>query len=755
MAQDDWSIANDIGGTVHGPAVQAGSIQGGVHIHLTGSVVAHTEPSSPPDEWAGEPALPTDVRSLLRAQIQVAQKLPYRLPGARRPSLTDVYVRQDLGGGSEDSGAEQPRPAPILDSRGQLVESPNGPVARLAVRPPTRTVREALDGDEHLVVTGAPGQGKSTLSLRLAADVATWWLSAETGFEPVTERVVPLRLTARELATRLDVPFPQAVAECTRVEYGALLGSVVNADVLSRRVAGCRWLLLVDGLDEVADSTDRDRLVSVLAAWASDNGSPYRVVLTTRPIEGAALAPLQRIGAARYELQPFDEEALRHFAGNWFDDPDQGHRFVRQIRAAHLDELVRVPLLATIAAIIFEQHGNRPLPDNQYELYESYMKYLRSAHSVAPGPFDQACDPLLEYLGRVRLEVDTSLLTSAHGWAEQHIQGLAGEWQEELTTYLVALGLLVRRSGDLRFLHHSFAEHLAATAQARLLPERFDPDHADFARLLHAARPLESGRHARAVLLHYTRLRVAEADRLIAWLHTGGPNQHLLAARLVAWHVPAGSDVVEAFLATVRAWAMTTQFPGAEILAQASRAGHHPGIAGWLAGLMRDADAPWESRVEAATALATRLRTAEAPDAIALLRLVVDDLAIPVEHRLAAAEALSECGGDERVASERGLRAVLADPAATGFECRNAALVLAGFDGAARQDAVAALTALLDDPWTPDGDLVEAAQALSRSASSSMSAAPTFSVRSWTVGRISPLVWKTLRSAWRHWDPTN
>lgn len=713
VEQRGWSgTDNQLSGDVHGAAVQAGSIQGGVHIHLTRSPTEPTVSAVPPDGWADLPELPVAVRTLLRAQVLAAQELPYRLPGARRPSLATVYVRQDLSSGSEDAASEPLRPTPIVDERGQLADPPSGPVVRLAVRPPARTVGEALDDDDHVLVTGGPGQGKSTLSLRLAADVAGRWMSPDADDVPLAEPVVPLRLTARELAARLSLPFPEAVAESVRVEYGALLGASLEASVLRDRVAGYRWLLLVDGLDEVADHVERDRLVTILAGWASDTGSPYRVVLTTRPIEGAALAPLQRIGAARYELQAFDEQALRHFADNWFDNPDSGYRFVRQIRAAHLDELVRVPLLATIAAIIFEQHSDRPLPDNRYELYESYLKYLRSAHPIVCGPFDQTCDPLLEHLGRVRLELDRPLAAAARDWAEQHVINLVGDWQEELTTYLAAVGPFVRRGDDLRFLHHSFAEHLAATAKARLLPERFEPTHADFARLLHAARPDERGQHARAVLLHHSRLHSAEADRLIGWLHRGGPDQHLLAARLLAWHVPAGPDVVDAFLATVRAWAMTSQYPGHEILAQASRASHHPGIATWLAELMRDEDAPWRSRVEAATALATRLRTADAPDAIAQLRLVIDDMTTPVTHRLAAAEALSECGGGERHASERGLRSVLADPSATAFNCRNAALVLAGFGAAARECAVEALTALLDDPWTPDNDLVEAATGL-------------------------------------------
>jgi transcriptional regulator with XRE-family HTH domain len=334
----------------------------------------------PPESWTALPALPTEIQSLLRSQVLAAQELPYRLPGARRPSLATVYVRQELGNDVEEEQPKQPRPEPEWDGH-EPPHLPAAPAVRLSVRPPARTVREALDDDDHLLVTGGPGQGKSTLSLRLAADIATEWAApTANSTAPLAEPVVPLRLSARELAARLDLPLPQALADSVRSEYGALLLRDVGAHLLADRIAGCRWLLLVDGLDEVANGVERDRLVSVLSAWASDpSGSVYRVMLTTRPVEGAALAPLQRAMAARYELQPFNKETFGRFAENWFAEEgrDTAHRFVRQVREAYLDELVRVPLLATIAAIIFEQHRDRSLPDNQYELYEAYLEYLR------------------------------------------------------------------------------------------------------------------------------------------------------------------------------------------------------------------------------------------------------------------------------------------------------------------------------------------------------------------------------------------
>ncbi|WP_103354310.1 NACHT domain-containing protein [Amycolatopsis sp. CA-128772] len=705
------AVSNRVTGDA-GTVAQFGAVYGVVNIH--GSAPAPEPPVAPPRGWDDLPELPPEVRALLDAQVRTAEDLPYQLPGARRPSLAAVYVRQEVSSETDGGPAEPARPRPVLDGRGQRIDPPARPAPRLVVRPPSRTVRAALDDDDHLLVTGGPGQGKSTLSLRLAADIATRWAGPD-GDPPLAEPVIPVRLPARELATRLALPFFRALAESIQAEYGALLDFPVEAGTLAKRVAGCRWLLLVDGLDEVADLGQRDRLIRVLVTRASQDASAhYRIVLTTRPIAGAALAPFHGAGAARYELLPFDEEALRHFAANWFAEGDTAERFVRQVHDANLDELVRVPLLATIAAIMFEQDSDRRLPDNRYELYESYLAYLQSARAIPPSPWDECRERLFRHLGCVRLEEETSLLAAAGDWAAGHAPHACGtpNWHDQLTTYLTAVGPFVSRAGELRFLHHSFAEHLAATAHALKLPDRFDPEAPEFVRLLHTARPGERGRHARLVLLHYTRLRQTETDRLIGHLHDGNPAMHVLAARLLAWHAPASPAVTDAFLATARKWAMTTQYPAQVILTQVSRAAHHPGLAEWLRDLMRAEGAPWESRIEAGRALAARLYGPDRVDAVAMLRSVVEDQAISVEFRFEAAKALAECGAGERAAAVSGLRSVLADPAATALQCRNAAIVLAGLGPEPRSRAIEALAALLDDPQAPEEDMVHAAMGL-------------------------------------------
>ena len=670
----------------------------------------HPEPAG----WSALPPLPDEVWALLRAQQQVAKGLPYRLPGARPVSLATVHVRQELASGAEDHPRE-PRPEPVLDARGVL-HVPVAPAVRLSVRPPARTVRDVLDEHDHLLVTGGPGRGKSTLSLRLAADVASaWGTPVEDGSVPLAEPVVPLRVTARTLAVLLDMPFAQTLAAALKAEYGALLPRAeVDAALLAERVAGCRWLLLVDGLDEVADLLLRDRLVTVLAARVSDpGGSPYRVILTTRPVDSAALVSLQ--STARFELQPFDEAALRLFASQWFGEggKEQAARFVRQIRAAYLDELVQEPLLATIAAIVFDQHPDRPLPDNQYELYEEYLAYLAGARATSvPAWLAPLRAGLLEHLGQVRLTIDVPLMAAACRWVADQPGDRPPGWQADLHECLSTLGPLVRRGEEAQFIHHSFAEHLAATADARALPAAFDPENTAFAALLHNACQGLRGRHAGSVLLHYTRLRPVQADRIVDWLHHGNPDQQLLAAELVAKHAPASDAVVDAFLATARGWAMATQYPARSILRQVGRAAHHPGLSPWLTDLMRDAAVPWTSRIDAATALASRLRGPSAGEAAAMLRTVTQDESLPISDRLAAAEALADCGPDERDAAEHGLSTLLADPSITSSRLRSAAVVLAGLSTRARTPAVAALSNALDDPVTPLEDQVDLAAGL-------------------------------------------
>jgi len=140
---------------------------------------------------------------------------------------------------------------------------------------------------------------------------------------------------------------------------------------------------------------------------------------------------------------------------------------VRQIRAAHLDELVRVPLLATIAAIIFEQQHDRPLPDNQYQLYEptwdSCVPRVPTTRTCSNGWARPCWNIWASSAGNRRLAADRRTRLGHRPSCPERLQSA---WLDELTSFLTAVGPWSSAPVDLQFLHHTFAEHLAATAAA-------------------------------------------------------------------------------------------------------------------------------------------------------------------------------------------------------------------------------------------------------------------------------------------------
>jgi hypothetical protein len=688
--------------------------------------------------WGRLPVLPPEISALLHVQELAADKMPYRLPGAKQPSLSTVFVRQNLGQPMDDSPVEAR--AVEAETTRQFTayndESPEFhraalpsvyPARRLAVRPrmtrpPARTLREALDGDDHLLITGGPGQGKSTLTLRLAAEIASAWLTPDdTGDTPLAELVIPLRITARELAVHLGMSMSEALASSISAEIGPELKTPVPGRFLAEPVAGCRWLLLIDAIDEIAEQAQRDRLLDMLSRWAADQSDrTYRLVVTSRPLHGTGLAPLHRANVARYELQPFDSEALHDFAEHWFTSDDAldgellARRFLAQIKQTHLDELTRVPLLATIAAIIFGQHRDRLLPDNRYDLYEEYLDFL-ARRDVPESRFDNALSgvrtDLLQHLAVTRLTTDHSLAQTARAWLDAHpsIRQAAADVRADLATYLTARGPLIARRDDIEFLHHSFADHLAATARARELPVPFDPEHRGWKEILHAARAesasTNKGVEAEAVLVHFCHLNRDQSDTVIRWLHDNTASFQLVAARLLAQRAPANAASIDEFLDTALAWAKTSEPLGLKILEQTCKATHHPPLAAWLHALMLDPDATWAARIQCANTLSTLFVSDDRAEALGVLHTALRDPTLTINDRVAAAQGLAELEAAQREIAADGLRLLLADPSADVERRVTAAVTLGELGTEAHADAVARLRSILDDPTTSNPDL--------------------------------------------------
>ncbi|MFE2866390.1 hypothetical protein [Embleya sp. NPDC059259] len=163
------------------------------------------------------------IRELLHAQAIAARNFTCRLYDAPLDGLATVYVRQQVRSAPTTGTAvevreefrkhERNRPDAERHRR-QFVpmESAVQPVA------PARAAEETLGLHRHVLITGGAGQGKSTLSLQLAASPAAAYATGSTRATDATratdtatdptgaartvrpERLLPLRVTAGRLA---------------------------------------------------------------------------------------------------------------------------------------------------------------------------------------------------------------------------------------------------------------------------------------------------------------------------------------------------------------------------------------------------------------------------------------------------------------------------------------------------------------------------------------------------------------------------
>jgi hypothetical protein len=443
--------------------------------------------------WAEIPRPSLALRDLLEDQCASVERFPYELLAVQEPPLSSVYVRQQV----------RVRAAPHRSERlDTAAGGPAGEESLVSTRPQqAMSVTDALELHDHLLVTGEPGAGKSTMSSYLARNLSRLWLREDSAVgAPITEPVVPLRVSARSLDSSGSWSVVLAEAVCRSLGPGLR----VNPDpgLFVGRVQGARWLVLVDALDEIPDSRLRREVIRSIAQHARA-GSDYRFVVTTRALPESELAALRMTNVGSYVMEPFGEPELQEFATKWFtvqqvpSPAAATDRFLRETSDGRLSELVRNPLLATIAAVSAVKEPDRPLPANRIRLYERFCAYLIDGSGGRPDRLAQlrrhheddaellACvrwlhrsrGECLGVLARCWLESQDNLWQVAVDWTRDRPPDkvvLIDGWEGYLWEELVGTGLLIARERELRFLHQSFAEFLSARSHAENIGNDFN-----------------------------------------------------------------------------------------------------------------------------------------------------------------------------------------------------------------------------------------------------------------------------------------
>jgi hypothetical protein len=425
--------------------------------------------------WETLPQPEPSVRNLLLAEADEAQLLPYQLLGIEPPSLPDIYVRQYL--------RDWPSQPPAKDKPGDLAGDPAWEQARSAA--------EALSQHAYILVTDEPGSGKTVLVREMAQRLTRIWLREDAASAPPTkEPTIPLLIPARALTE--DGSFTSALAAAVRRVYGMSMLTELQPAHFAGPVSGSRWLVIIDGLDEVVDRELRIKIIRAIKAHARAD-RPYRFVVTTRPLPEAELRLLRQAPFTAFSVKPFGRRELREFAGKWFaaQNPatasEQSLAFLREIGDTRLSDVARNPLLATIAAVVKTRDPGLPLPASRVDLYEHFCGLLlgdkangrttlRQIRQRAGEPGYRAAEwvyghreEIVAWLAERYLDGEPALLDMARTWVGENLPADIGEspTADDLRLLLVGTGVLMTEGADLRFTHHTLAEYLAARATAR------------------------------------------------------------------------------------------------------------------------------------------------------------------------------------------------------------------------------------------------------------------------------------------------
>lgn len=397
-------------------------------------------------------------RKFVLSQHQHVDLRDQEIRGASAPDLAEVYVDVSV----------VPRTAHAA-SRDPLASAPDGyTTAR-------QSVWDFLDTPEGaaLAVVGAPGTGKTTLLKHLATELA------QPADRRKRHRNLPVLLLLRDCAPIVAAQPDTTLPEMIRASLHADMWKNEPGEWFEQRLTAGRCTVLLDGLDEVADDSERRKV----AKWAERQIEAYQgndFVLTSRP-HGYLSAPLNQPQVL--QVRQFTSDQIAGFVRGWYralraDGLTEANRakgaedlLARLQTKPMLYELATNPLLLTMIANVHLYL--RRLPDSRAELYREIFDVLLWRRHQAK--HDAGTDA--QRLGRQREAVLAEL---AFGMMEGNVRDIrvkkAAEllrtplWSlepsltcEDFLASITATGILIERErGEYSFAHLTFQEYLAA-----------------------------------------------------------------------------------------------------------------------------------------------------------------------------------------------------------------------------------------------------------------------------------------------------
>ena len=425
-------------------------------------------------------------------------------------SLADVFVpislrrfappsRRDVEKMAQTFGAD-----PLAEHKAFLALADEGKQSGKPVE-----VANLLTTHNRLAVIGGAGCGKSTLLTWLAFSLAhnaqhsAIRLGSALPFRlpPDSQTPIPLLIPLRYYRQYQEACRTAPGRRLDHPRSGTLAGFIpwylkqrspaleLSEDFFDRLLLGGGCTLLLDGLDEIVDQTERGRVRAQVEALANDIYPKNHFIVTAREAgyrENAVFGD----DFVRLDVQPLDEAQIRALVGNWCEQLYPGEvetqtdaieeaiaTINERYRRQQIKALVDTPLMTTM--VISVKWGETELPRERSKLYEAAVKVILQAQYLDE---DESREALINWGGpwEEQREWLSHLALSMHSRGEaganldeSSVRAIlqAQLTGEQLDSFLRAVllrgGLLEERAAFFQFIHLTFQEFLAARLLAK------------------------------------------------------------------------------------------------------------------------------------------------------------------------------------------------------------------------------------------------------------------------------------------------